>query len=113
MDSPKSQLKRPERSSLSRQSRTGSLSRCGCNSNITSIFIKLAIMYRASYLVCVLILLATGASGQEKPVDGSDPLTWSTYTVKGEEFSVTLPSRPSLATSKKERSEPQLAISWE
>jgi len=68
-------------------------------------------MYRASYLVCVFILLATCASGQEKPVDASDPLTWSTYTVKGEEFSVTLPSRPSLATSKKERSERHLAIS--
>ena len=70
-------------------------------------------MYRALYLFSFVLLLATAVSGQEKPVNASDPLSWSAYTVKGEEFSVTLPSRPSMATTKKERSERHLTISMD
>ena len=70
-------------------------------------------MYRILYLLCTIVLLATAVSGQQKPIDASDPLTWSKYTVKGEEFSVSLPNRPSMATSKKERTERHLAIAMD
>ena len=68
-------------------------------------------MYRALYLFCLFVVLAPGVSGQEKRFDAFDPLTWSRYTVKGEEFSVILPSRPSMATTgSKEGLERRLTI---
>lgn len=48
-------------------------------------------------LFCTLILISSAARGQTG--DRSDPLTWKRYTVKGEEFSVTLPNRPAVTTA--------------
>ena len=52
-------------------------------------------------LVCALILMASDAMGQTKDQvaqtsDRSDPLTWKRYTVKGEQFSVALPTLPAM-----------------
>lgn len=57
-------------------------------------------------LFFTLILMAIGAMGQTKDQvtetsDRSDPLTWKRYTVKGEEFSVTLPTLPSMVTAER------------
>jgi TonB family protein len=58
-------------------------------------------MKRFLFLSCALILLAGAVKAQEsKRVDVSDPLTWKRYTVKGDEFSVSLPSMPEMKTSK-------------
>jgi TonB family protein len=58
-------------------------------------------MKRVLFLFCASILLAGAVKAQEsKRVDVSDPLTWKTYTVKGDEFSVSLPSIPEMKTSK-------------
>ena len=55
-----------------------------------------------------MILVAPGVKGQE-PAGGSqesqqpsksDPRSWVRYTVKGEEFSVTLPTVPAMLTNK-------------
>lgn len=59
-------------------------------------------------LLCTMILIAPGIKGQE-PAGGSqeslqpgksDPRSWVKYTVKGEEFSVTLPTVPAMLTNK-------------
>jgi hypothetical protein len=55
---------------------------------------------------CTVILITTGAWGQERgigpgPRPPSNPLSWSRYTVKGEEFSVTLPASPAMTTVKR------------
>ncbi len=68
----------------------------------------LRIMKRLLYLLCTLVLVASGISGQKtKPTDAADPSSWSQYTVPGEEFSVALPSRPAMKTSKEFRSQIQ------
>jgi TonB family protein len=52
-----------------------------------------------------LILITTGVWGQGQGIGPgrppSNPLSWSRYTVKGEEFSVTLPAHPAMSTVKR------------
>src|SRR5687768_15967252 len=59
-------------------------------------------------LLGTTIMVAPGVNGQE-PAAGSqesqqtrksDPQSWVRYTVKGEEFSVTLPTVPAMLTNK-------------
>ena len=62
-------------------------------------------MKRILLALCTLILIGTGALSQtpESPPQKSrksNPLTWVKYTVKGEEFSVALPTVPAMTTSK-------------
>jgi len=54
-------------------------------------------MKKVVLLFCGMILISSAAMGQTG--DRSDPLTWKRYTVKGEEFSVTLPNLPSVTTT--------------
>jgi TonB family protein len=63
-------------------------------------------MKRILLVPFTVILITTGAWGQERGIgpgrpQPSNPLTWSRYTVKGEEFSVTLPALPAMTTIKK------------
>src|SRR5215207_7021841 len=64
-------------------------------------------MKRILLVPFTVILITTGAWGQEERGIGpgrprpSNPLSWSRYTVKGEDFSVTLPAPPSMTTIKK------------
>jgi TonB family protein len=59
-------------------------------------------------LLCTMILVAPGVKGQEPAGDSqksqqhtkSDPQSWVRYTVKNEEFSVTLPTVPAVLTNK-------------
>lgn len=59
-------------------------------------------------LLCTMIMGAPGVNGQERAggsqesqqTSRSDPQSWLRYTVKGEEFSVTLPSVPAMLTNK-------------
>ena len=57
-------------------------------------------------LLLAMFLIAGGGSSQaQQPGIGpgrptSDPQSWSRYTVKGEEFSVILPTLPAMTTSK-------------
>lgn len=53
---------------------------------------------KLTLLSCILILLATVVSGQTS--NAPDPAQWKRYTVKGEEFSVTLPAVPGMASNK-------------
>lgn len=56
---------------------------------------------RIPLLLCMIFLVVTGVAAQEsKRMNASDPLTWSRYTIKGEEFSVGLPSMPGMTTTK-------------
>src|ERR1044071_5462581 len=52
-------------------------------------------------LACISILLASIAHAQTQNTQNAQPETasWLRYTVKGEEFSVTLPVEPSMKTS--------------
>lgn len=53
------------------------------------------------FLPLLLILLAGAVQAQQsKRVDASDPQNWKRYTVKGDEFSVSLPTMPEMKTSK-------------
>jgi len=47
-------------------------------------------------LACISILLASIANAQTTP----EPARWTRYTAKNEEFSVTLPARPAMTTTK-------------
>src|ERR1043165_461524 len=50
--------------------------------------------------LCTLLLLANLALGQTQNMGGVGPgPNWRTYTVKGEEFSVTLPAPPEMRTT--------------
>ena len=69
---------------------------------------KTRLMKLILLLLCPMILVAPGFKGQE-PAGGSqesrqpsksDPQSWVRYTVKGEEFSVTLPTVPAMLTNK-------------
>lgn len=51
-------------------------------------------MKQISLVVCTLILLVAGAHAQT-PIP-SESLRWTTYTIKGEEFSVALPVLPAM-----------------
>ena len=78
---------------------------------------------RVLLLTCTIFLIATGAVSQspERGIGpGLGPLLWTQYTVKGEEFSVRLPTLPAMATSRvfqarlgKERLERHLETSAE
>ncbi|HET6974743.1 MAG TPA: energy transducer TonB [Pyrinomonadaceae bacterium] len=52
-------------------------------------------MNRVLFLFCALLLIATGVAGQQS----RDPLTWQKYTIKGEDFSVSLPTTPEMRVS--------------
>ncbi len=53
-------------------------------------------------LLCSLVLMASQAMGQSAHKTGlSDPLKWRTYTVKGEQFEVALPTLPAMKTERK------------
>jgi TonB family protein len=63
-------------------------------------------MKRILLVPFTVILITTVAWGQQGgigpgPRPPSNPLSWSRYTVKGEEFSVTLPAPPAMTTVKK------------
>lgn len=64
-------------------------------------------MNRSLFLLLTLILLAVSGAAQKLPRDASDPSSWSQFTVQGEEFSVALPTRPAMTTSKEFRSQIQ------
>lgn len=53
---------------------------------------------KLTLLLCILILLASTLNGQTSNVP--EPAQWKRYTVKGEEFSVTLPTVPAMASNK-------------
>ena len=57
---------------------------------------------RVFILFPLLLILQAGAvkAQESKRVDVSDPQNWKRYTVKGDEFSVSLPSLPEMKTSK-------------
>ena len=55
-------------------------------------------MKKISLVVYTLILLVAGAHAQT-PIP-SESLSWTTYTIKGEDFSVALPVLPAMHTSK-------------
>jgi TonB family protein len=60
-------------------------------------------MNRILLLLCLLVVVVTGVTGQEsKRFIASDPQTWNRYTIKGEEFSVVFPTMPSMETIKEE-----------
>src|SRR3982751_3287154 len=68
-------------------------------------------------LLCTLIVTATGTMSQSAQngigSGGSrqaDPPLWGRYTVKGEEFSVTLPTVPAMTTAKVPRSDGKYRI---
>lgn len=63
-------------------------------------------MKKIILLFCTLILISSAVMGQAKdqvaqPSERSVPLTWKRYTVKGEDFSVTLPTLPSMVTAER------------
>src|SRR5262249_32715173 len=65
-------------------------------------------MKRVLFLFCVLLFVAGVVEAQEsKSIDRSGPLTWKRYTVKDDEFSVSLPTMPEMKTSKGFRSQIQ------
>lgn len=87
-------------------------------------------MKRILLLTCTIILISSGVMAQssggistrskEPPQNREDPSSWKTYTVKDEEFSVKLPTLPSMKTSKvfqarlqKERLERELKTSFQ
>src|SRR5215475_3064935 len=56
-------------------------------------------------LLCTLVLAASSVMGQagvrgSQPSTQPDPQSWQRYTVKGEDFSVTLPTLPAMITTK-------------
>ena len=56
-------------------------------------------------LLCALVLIAPIAMGQTSDQAGqkaglSDPLKWRTYTIKGEQFEVALPTLPAMKTER-------------
>lgn len=53
-------------------------------------------------IVCTLILIAPAANAQS-----SGKAVWSIYTIKGEHFTIILPTVPALETSREVRSRPQ------
>lgn len=57
-----------------------------------------------SLLLCTLLLAVAGAQAQDNK--RSSP-AWTFYTIKDEEFSVALPSHPSMHTVKEKREKPQ------
>src|SRR3977135_1987073 len=59
---------------------------------------KLLLMWLA--LILFLVSPVKAAQGQERPVASSTTTLsdWKTYTVKGEEFSVSLPGLPAMTT---------------
>jgi len=59
-------------------------------------------MNRIFLLLCTLLLIVTGVTGQKSKPSASDPNTWRRYTIKGEEFSVALPSMPGMTTTKEQ-----------
>lgn len=60
---------------------------------------------RLLLLVGALTLIASGVMGQGVGPRPVSPQSWQRYTVKGEEFSVTLPNHPSMQTTKEKRPE--------
>jgi TonB family protein len=62
----------------------------------------LAVRKRILFLLSLLLLTADGATSQTPAQRNttSDPLSWSKYTIKGEEFSVILPTLPAMTTFK-------------
>jgi TonB family protein len=56
---------------------------------------------KVTLLCCLLLLLSRAVAAQTS----NDPSQWKRYTVKGEEFSVTLPALPSMMTD-------EVAYSW-
>jgi TonB family protein len=69
-------------------------------------------MNRIFSLLCTLALAVTVVTGQDlRCRSATDPNTWCRYTVKGEEFSVALPSLPGMTTSKEsERQIPKAGL---
>jgi TonB family protein len=68
--------------------------------------VKGDLMKRILLVPFTVILITTGAWVQGQgigpgPRPPSNPLSWSRYTVKGEEFSVTLPAPPAMTTIKR------------
>ena len=60
-------------------------------------------MKRISLLVSMLVLLVGSGQTSNQAVQKtgpSDPLTWKSYTVKGEQFEVALPARPAMKTER-------------
>lgn len=59
---------------------------------------------RLPLLLCTLVLIASTGMGQtaDQTVQktGSDPLKWGTYTIKGEQFEVALPTLPAMKTER-------------
>jgi len=60
-------------------------------------------MKRILLTACALLLMTTAITGQILERDArnvpASPLTWQSYTVKGEEFSVALPTVPAMTSS--------------
>lgn len=59
---------------------------------------------RISLLLCTLLLAVAGARAQDNK---SRSTVWTFYTIKDEEFSVALPSHPSMHTVEEKREKPQ------
>src|SRR5215813_11103280 len=55
------------------------------------------LMKQLPLLFAVLLVFASSAGAQTS--NAPEPLQWLRYTVKGEEFSVTLPAEPAMKTS--------------
>jgi len=65
----------------------------------------MAHLKRVSLLLCTMVLVASAAPGQagvrnSQPSNQPDPQFWQRYTVKGDDFSVTLPALPAMITTK-------------
>src|SRR6476660_813213 len=66
-------------------------------------------MKRILLLPCVLSLIASAVAAQEA---AGEPSSWKKYTVKGDEFSVSLPVLPAMNTSY-ELIKPEMRERWE
>lgn len=78
-------------------------------------------MSRVLFLLCMLALIVGGVRAQESArINASDAASWSSYTIPGENFSVALPTMPSMVSGKefrahlqKERNERARKIEFE